>query len=242
MPRTSGQPGLGPPQLSQIEALFTAANQIFKGTGSGTGELIDFATTLGFQFGAKGDIYIGSGSGTAAELVVGANGTVLTADSTKTTGTKWAAPSAGGGLLAAIQYAPASSTLITITSTAAIVVVDAVNLTIPFIVPASGQVLVRATMPVQAGTAYYGYMGLMDHSAGTQVGDTQIIGQNITWVTPVTCSWLITGLTPAAALQYDLGAINPGGVGAPLYFAFQGAQGVPGTANCGIGTMEVLAA
>ena len=102
---------------------------------------------------------------------------------------------------------------ITITSTATIVVVDAVNLTIPFTVPASGQVLVRATMPVQAGTAYYGYMGLMDHTSGLQVGDTQIIGQNITWVAPVTCSWLITGLTPAAALQYDLGAINPGGVG-----------------------------
>ncbi len=92
MPRTSGEPGLGPPQLSQIEALFTAANQIFKGTGSGTGELIDFATTLGFQFGAKGDIYIGSGSGTAAELVVGSDTQVLTADSTQTTGMKWADP------------------------------------------------------------------------------------------------------------------------------------------------------
>ena len=49
MPRTSGQPGLGPPQLSQIEALFTAANQIFKGTGSGTGEPLYFT----FQ-GAQG--------------------------------------------------------------------------------------------------------------------------------------------------------------------------------------------
>jgi hypothetical protein len=92
MPRTSGEPGLGPPTAAQIEALFTAANQIFKGTGSHTGALQDFGTVLGFQFSAKGSLEAGTGAGTAAQLAVGSNTQVLTADSTQTTGLKWSNP------------------------------------------------------------------------------------------------------------------------------------------------------
>lgn len=48
-------------------------------------------------FDAKGDLPVGTGADTAAKLTVGSNGQVLTADSTQTTGIKWAA-SAGGGI------------------------------------------------------------------------------------------------------------------------------------------------
>ncbi len=44
----------------------------------------------------KGDIYGATGASTPARLAVGANDTVLTADSTTATGLKWAAPSSGG--------------------------------------------------------------------------------------------------------------------------------------------------
>jgi hypothetical protein len=92
MPRTSGEPGLGPPQLSQIEGLFTAANQIFKGTGSGTGELIDFGTTLNFQFGAAGQLFAGTGVGTGEKLAVGSAGQVLTVGGADPSGLEWSNP------------------------------------------------------------------------------------------------------------------------------------------------------
>jgi hypothetical protein len=44
---------------------------------------------------AKGDLVPGTGADTFARLAVGANGTVLTADSAETTGLKWATPASG---------------------------------------------------------------------------------------------------------------------------------------------------
>ena len=47
---------------------------------------------------AKGDIIAATAADTVARLAVGANDTVLTADSTTATGLKWASPAAGGGM------------------------------------------------------------------------------------------------------------------------------------------------
>ena len=47
---------------------------------------------------AKGDLIGATAADTPARLAVGANGTVLTADSAEATGLKWATPASGGGM------------------------------------------------------------------------------------------------------------------------------------------------
>ena len=56
------------------------------------------ATASSVAPAAKGDLVAGSATNDAAVLTVGANDTVLTADSSTATGLKWAAPAASGGM------------------------------------------------------------------------------------------------------------------------------------------------
>jgi hypothetical protein len=67
---------------------------------------------------AKGDLIVATGNDSPNRLAVGANDTVLTADSTAATGLKWATPAAGGmTLISTTTLTGASVTLSSIPST-----------------------------------------------------------------------------------------------------------------------------
>jgi hypothetical protein len=64
-------------------------------SGGGTSGTVTVTNSMATAIDAKGDLIGGTGADTFARLAVGANDTVLTADSTTATGLKWAAPAGG---------------------------------------------------------------------------------------------------------------------------------------------------
>lgn len=65
---------------------------------------------------AKGDLIGATAADTPARLAVGANGTVLTADSAQATGLKWATPSSGGAGLTVVKAETAFSAASSVTA------------------------------------------------------------------------------------------------------------------------------
>ena len=76
--------------------------EVQAGTGisvaSGTGPVPVITNTVATAIDAKGDLVAGTGADTFARLEVGANDTILTADSSTATGLKWASAASGGGM------------------------------------------------------------------------------------------------------------------------------------------------
>jgi hypothetical protein len=89
--------------------------EVQAGTGisvaSGTGPIPVVTNTVATAYDAKADLIVGTGADTFAKLTVGANGTVLTADSSVSpTGLKWAAVSAPSFNGAQVKKSTAQST------------------------------------------------------------------------------------------------------------------------------------
>jgi hypothetical protein len=63
-------------------------------SGGGTSGTVTVTNSMATAIDAKGDLVPGTGADTFARLGVGANNTVLTADSAEATGLKWATPAA----------------------------------------------------------------------------------------------------------------------------------------------------
>jgi hypothetical protein len=65
-------------------------------SGGGTSGTVTVTNSMATAIDAKGDLVPGTGADTFARLAVGANDTVLTADSSTATGLKWATPASSG--------------------------------------------------------------------------------------------------------------------------------------------------
>jgi hypothetical protein len=64
-------------------------------SGGGTSGAVTITNSMATAIDAKGDLVAGTAADTFSRIAVGANGTVLTADSAETTGMKWATPAGG---------------------------------------------------------------------------------------------------------------------------------------------------
>jgi len=83
-------------------------------SGGGTSGDVTVTNSMATALTTKGDLTPATGSGTFARLGVGANDTVLTADSTAATGLKWAAVAGGG--MTSLATATLSTGSVTISS------------------------------------------------------------------------------------------------------------------------------
>jgi hypothetical protein len=90
-------------------------NKLYYYTGSAWAEA-DTSGILPSEFTAKGDLLAGTGNATFDNLAVGANGTVLTADSSTATGLKWATAAGGGKILQVVSTNYSTQTVVASTS------------------------------------------------------------------------------------------------------------------------------
>ena len=79
-------------------------------SGGGTSGTVTITNSMATAIDAKGDLVPGTGADTFSRLAVGANGTVLTADSAESTGMKWAS-AAAPAFSGALAYNNASTTV-----------------------------------------------------------------------------------------------------------------------------------
>jgi hypothetical protein len=92
-------------------------------SGGGTSGTVTITNSMATEIAAKGDLIVGTGAATFDNLTVGANGTTLVADSTASTGLKWATvsstPTFVGCLVAGVTQSLANNTetAVTFTST-----------------------------------------------------------------------------------------------------------------------------
>jgi len=106
--------------VNTAEYTATSGTSIVLGTGAVTGDSLTVTSLGAFTVSsdipkstltAKGSIVTATAGSTPANLSVGANGTVLTADSAETSGLKWSTPAAGGMTLISETSASALSSL-----------------------------------------------------------------------------------------------------------------------------------
>jgi hypothetical protein len=209
-----GSTGAGVPPGGSTSQVLTKINATDYNTqwatpaaGGGAGNVA--ADTI---WDAKGDLAVATGPDAAVKLPAGTNGQVLVADSTQTTGVKWAAAAgATTSLLAFKNYAPARTT-VNVTSTT-LVDVDATNLVVTFTAPPSGNVIVSLSacvLTANAASANMAWAGSAVANTQSEVNYTQQTGlAAIEYRTTARIG--VTGLTPGNSYTYTWAHCRPSG-------------------------------
>jgi hypothetical protein len=152
---------------------------------------------------AKGDLITATAADTPARLAVGANDTVLTADSTTATGLKWASPAGGGKVLQVVQGTLTSNQSTTSTSFADIGL--SVSITPS---SATSKVMIIASLPKTAMTNAANYTDIRGQLS-LLVGSTELqriemgeenfpTSSNKTWNSANTFSYLHSPATTSS--------------------------------------------
>ena len=178
---------------ASVKHVFTGNDATFFTTGTATADAAVPKSTVT----AKGDLIVGTASGVVARQAVGADGYVLTADSTLTNGVKWSAVSgpAGDVTLTGVQTLTnktLTAPIITLginaqtSTTYTVLAADAANL-----ITANNSSAQTYSIPTNATTAF---------AIGTQINIIQIgTGQvTVQAATSGTTTVLSTGATAAA--------------------------------------------
>ena len=85
-------------------------------SGGGTSGAVTVTNSMATAIDAKGDLIGGTGADAFSRLAVGANNTILTADSAEATGMKWATPSSGSLVLITAQTIGTTVTSVVVSS------------------------------------------------------------------------------------------------------------------------------
>jgi hypothetical protein len=176
-------------------------------SGGGTSGDITITNSMATAIDAKGDLIGGTGADTFSRLAVGANGTVLTADSAEATGLKWAAASGGGKVLQVVT-ATTTSSLTNATTT-----YEDTNLTAT-ITPssASSKVLVLISQNAKATRTTGGCGNTTRLRRGSttlqEIMTIGYVGDTVEYRTPVSFAYLDSPSTTSATTYKTQGIVN----------------------------------
>jgi hypothetical protein len=167
-------------------------------SGGGTSGTVTITNSMATEIAAKGDLIAGTGSATFDNLTVGANNTVLTADSSTATGLKWATAAAGAAVYGKTLTAGSNKS----TTSTSYVAIDSTNL--------------RITATPTSTTAYWIVSGFQNNSGVTtadwrvNAGAGTVYGYAAynnsydgTAVPRAVCQGVITGLTAGTSYNFD---------------------------------------
>jgi hypothetical protein len=144
-------------------------------SGGGTSGTVTVTNSMATAIDAKGDLVPGTGADTFARLAVGANGTVLTADSAEATGLKWATAGGGGKVLQVVSTTYSTQTTTTSTSFTDTGLSLSITPT-----SATSKILVIANLPynVERTSSIYAFGNFNIMRGATQVwaGNSQLMG------------------------------------------------------------------